>query len=326
MSKDYDKELPDFLLDDSGFQKAVRNLRRKTIIKNVVTTSIVLILLYGLVFLGSHALLNRRIEALDIAESRWLYISEPNVQQNGVEYNYNLFTANGVNNYSKKFGDRVVPWLTRNSHFTLLDSKLAIDSFTKSYSEEEKQWLVFNNQNGQRELQFYHPSINYNQLPNAIKLLDQMDPNTYVEYALSFDRGYSFSEIQNLLDSKDTEWLWIDTQSETEITEKEEMERKGLLSSFQKGRVYGYRYNAVTNWPTPEFFVQELEHSEIQSSVYKTQAKRILQQLRKTNPELKAEKIRIIGAVVTGTPNELKKYQDKTFIRASSLGATTKKY
>ncbi|MFD4819644.1 hypothetical protein [Peribacillus butanolivorans] len=37
-------------------------------------------------------------------------------------------------------------------------------------------------------------------------------------------------------------------------------------------------------------------------------------------------KIRYNGAVVTGTADELKRFQDLTFIRASVLGATIDKY
>ena len=58
-------------------------------------------------------------------------------------------------------------------------------------------------------------------------LLDEIGSNKYVEYALSFDRPYSISEVQNLLDKQNTEWLWLDTESDEKIDSINEQERNG---------------------------------------------------------------------------------------------------
>ncbi|ALZ64533.1 hypothetical protein FORC13_p048 (plasmid) [Bacillus cereus] len=73
-------------------------------------------------------------------------------------------------------------------------------------------------------------------------------------------------------------------------------------------------------------FIDTLKSPELSGGNYANKTKEVLTRLKKDNPKLNPEKVRIVGAVVTGTPDELKKYQNKEFIRASSLGATIDKY
>ncbi|MDM5291866.1 anti sigma factor C-terminal domain-containing protein [Peribacillus simplex] len=326
MSKKNTEKSPDFLLDDKEFQKSMRKTRRKSIIKNVLITSFILILGSTFLYIGSNKIIAKRIHALDVAESRWIYLTEPNVQQNGTDYTYSLFSADGKSYFTKRFGDRKIPWYTENSHFTVSNTEVSVERTMEEYSEEENQWLVFNNEIGQRELQFYHPSVDYKKLPNALSLLNKLDPISYYEYAISFDKAYSINEIKEMLDKKEIEWLWIDTQTKNEIQTKNEQDKNNELSSFQVGSIFGFPYNSTTNWSNLDFFLKNLSHPEIQSSPYASRATEIEKRLKRENPKLNPDKVKIIGAVVTGTPDELMKYKNKDFIRASSLGASTKKY
>lgn len=160
-----------------------------------------------------------------------------------------------------------------------------------------------------------------------MNLLDEIGSNKYVEYALSFDRPYSISEVQKLVDKQNTEWLWIDTESHEEIHSRNEQERKGESGKyFYFGNIYGYPYHSQNNWQSPLLFIDTLKSPELSGGNYANKTKEVLTRLKKDNPKLNPEKVRIVGAVVTGTPDELKKYQNKEFIRASSLGATIDKY
>jgi hypothetical protein len=328
MSKDNkDEELQDFLLDDKDFQNAFKKTRRKSIIKNVSITLVILLVGYILMYSVSSKILANNIHNSDVVESRWLYLTEPNVQQNGAMYSYNMFSSDSVHSYSKKFGERRIPWVTKTGHFSLTNDTKEIIQTTEFFSEEENQHVVINNQNGQRELQFYHPTVNYSNLPNGLSLLDDFAPNTIAEFAISFDRAYPFDEVQEMLKPVHTEWLWIDVQYEENIEMKIMQEEREFLSSFLSGEIYGYPYNSTTDWTTPEFFIHQLNHEEVQSSSYhRDVANDLLEMLKEDNPELIPEKVHIIGAVLTGTTDELREYQDKEFIRTSSLGATINKY
>ncbi|MEH6890742.1 anti sigma factor C-terminal domain-containing protein [Bacillus sp. JJ864] len=143
-----------------------------------------------------------------------------------------------------------------------------------------------------------------------------MGANKYVEYALSFDRSYSFSEVQKLLDKQNTEWLWVETEPDKEIHSMNQQELKGEEREFfHIGNIYGYPYNSENDWQSPDFYGN-----------YADKTKKVLTRLKKDNPKLDSEKVKIVGAVATGTSDELKKYQNKEFIRASSLWATIDKY
>ncbi|MFC0561513.1 anti sigma factor C-terminal domain-containing protein [Halalkalibacter alkalisediminis] len=328
MSKDNkDEELQDFLLDDKDFQNAIKKTRRKSVIKNVSITFVILLVGYILMYSVSSHILANNIHKTDVVESRWLYLTKPNIQQNGVMYSYNMFSSDSVHSYSKRFDERSVPWVTRTGNFTLRNATKEIIQTTEFFSEEENQQVVINNQNGQRELQFYHPSVNYSNLPNGLNVLDELSSNTIAEYAISFDKAYPFHEVQEMLNKNHTEWLWVDVEYEENIQMMQRQEERDFPSTFRSGQVYGYPYNSLTDWSNPEFFINQLRHEEIQSSSYHRDiANDLLEMLKEDNPKLIPEEVHIIGAVLTGTANELREYQSKEFIRASSLGATINKY
>jgi homoserine trans-succinylase len=67
--------------------------------------------------------------------------------------------------------------------------------------------------------------------------------------------------------------------------------------------------------------LEQLRDKGIHKNTIKEALKGIKENTQATNG-----KIRLNGAVVTGTPVELKRFQELDFIRASVLGATIDKY
>ncbi|XMA23501.1 anti-sigma factor (plasmid) [Bacillus bombysepticus] len=321
-----DENQSEFFLDDKEFEKTMRKSRRKAIIKNVVITGSVLIALYGGLSFGNNYWLSERLTKKDNATGVWLSITEPNVEHHASFYNWNSFSVDATHKYSKKIGERVIPWESLTGHYNLIYSEKESSNWINHYNEKRKGWEIYNSQNGQRELIFYHPKVQYKHVPNDLNLLDEIGSNKYVEFALSFDRPYSISDVQNLLDKQNTEWLWIDTESDKEINSMNQQELQEEVGGlFNRGKIYGYPYNSENDWQSPEFFISALKSPDFYGD-YADKAKEILTNLKKDNPKLTPEKVKIVGAVVTGTPDELKKYQSKEFIRASSLGATIDKY
>ncbi|MEK4745725.1 MULTISPECIES: anti sigma factor C-terminal domain-containing protein [unclassified Bacillus (in: firmicutes)] len=327
MNMKNDENQSEFFLDDKEFEKTMRKSRRKAIIKNVVITGSVLIALYGGLTFGNNYWLSERLTKEDDVEGSWLSITEPNIEQNATFYNWNSFSVDATHEYSKKIGERIIPWESLSGHYNLIRSEKASSNLITHYNEKRKGFETYNGQNGQRELIFYHPKVQYKQVPNDLNLLDEIGANKYVEYALSFDRPYSFSEVQKLLDKQNTEWLWVETEPDEEIQSMNQQELTGEeeRETFYRGNIYGYPYNSQNDWQSPELFIDTLKSPDFYGD-YADKAKKVLTRLKKDNPKLDSEKVKIVGAVVTGTPDELKKYQNKEFIRASSLGATIDKY
>lgn len=307
-------------------QKPSQKNKQFVLSKNVyLATLIVIFCIVALYFVNSKTISNN-VQKLNAVENRWLGLTNPNIYQNGTDFKYNLLSTDSTQYYAKRFGDRLVPWTTETRQFTVANTKVSTNRSIQQNSDEEGQIILFNNQTGQRVIQFYHPEVKYERLPNALSLLDKLDPNTYYEMALSFDKSYPYVEAKYMLDKDDTEWLWIDAVSDSLIETKQEQEEIGRISSFFNGNVFGIPYTKYTGWTAPDAYVERLESDEIQESIYADYANSILEELKANDPDLEGGKFRIIGAVVTGTPDELMKYQDMDFIRASSLGASTSIY
>ena len=72
---------------------------------------------------------------------------------------------------------------------------------------------TFNSSNGQREMMFYIPEINYNEkILNDLPSLSEMDPGKLVEMGISFDKSYSLEEVKSMLpEGLKQVWYWVDT-------------------------------------------------------------------------------------------------------------------
>ncbi|MBT2255919.1 sigma factor regulator N-terminal domain-containing protein [Priestia megaterium] len=170
-----DEKQLDLFLEDKEFEKTMRKARRKAVRKNVIITAIVLFILYGAIKFTTGHWLASKVDKEDIAISRWLYITEPNLKQDGSDYDWSLFSAEGTHYYTKTLGERPIPWESITEHYNLIKASSNYPRWMQSYNGKRKGWDIFNQQNGQRELIFYHPRVNYKEVPNDLGLLDKME-------------------------------------------------------------------------------------------------------------------------------------------------------
>ncbi|AWG44310.1 hypothetical protein BEH_26355 (plasmid) [Priestia filamentosa] len=330
MSKDYDKENVELFLEDSQFQKSIRKARVKAIFKNVFLTLITLTIIVVLLLNCNKYLIDKRMKKASSSFDIWTEISNPNLQGTGSHYTWNLTNTQMTLEFQKMIGDRPIPWNNVQGKFTAFHSpQLSYSNTNGYYDKKEKRWVNYNSKNGQREMVFYHPDVNYKSLTDDLSLLANIPSNKYIEMAVSFDQSYSFEQIQKLLGTHDLNWLWVNTQSDSTIESlNKQIKKNGHVDVPFSGNVgvYGYRFSASSQ-TTPQNFINKVKKlQKDQSFYYSQEVDDIMKQLKKDNPSLDSDNLKIIGAVVTGTPEELKKYQNKSFIRASSLGATVDKY
>ena len=294
--------------------------------KNIYFISLVAIFCIVTFYFVNTKLVVNNVKNTTTIENQWYILTVPNVYPNGADYTYNLLTTDSTQYYAKRFGNRVVPLTTETRKFTAVNLQSSRSRTTTQDSEEEQQIIIYNSETGQREIQFYHPEVSYVRLPDALSMLDNLDENTSYEMALSFEKSFAFADARFMLDHNDTEWLWVDSLSDDDIDAKQEQDDLGYLSSFTANNVFGFPFTENTSWSFPNSFLAVLENEDIQNSEYAEQANEILSVLKENDEEVEGGKVRIIGAVVTGTPEELRKYQDLDFIRASSLGASVSVY
>lgn len=173
---------------------------------------------------------------------------------------------------------------------------------------------------------FYHPEIPYESHKDSISELGQWEEDVIIELGLSFDQSYSFDEIKRKLSPHvQVVWWWADTFTDDRLTfMREEQDTVKANSPF----IFGF--HSEQSKPKPQQFHND-SFDEIDSFInnierlresknFEWQANQVYQYLIGKDGTLNKGDVKIIGAVVTGTTEQLKSLQNQTYIKASTLG------
>ncbi|WML27388.1 anti sigma factor C-terminal domain-containing protein [Neobacillus sp. OS1-33] len=315
-------------MSSPSFQKVVKKSRRKQTIKYVFIAVLTTTILLTILFMGSQYILTKRIENQD---SLYNSVHGANISDGGTTYNYNLFSITEETTYRKTIGDRSILWDKKTEKIPLFGK---IDTIEKgsgmvevnTLNEEAKRYVRYNDFNNERKIDFYYPSLSYDYLPQEFDSTVNLENNALIEVALSFKEPMTISEVADILGHENVNWLWVDTTTATQMERMERNLDRDSLKTKGGGGAFGFQ---VT--PEPPYseengqrFINILEQL-IKKGSHKSSIKDALKGI-KDNTQTTKGKIRINGAVVTGTAMELKRFQNLDFIRASVLGATIDKY
>ena len=338
-----DAEEVDFITKPS-FQKSVRKAKRKQTIKFFIIGSISTLLILSILYLGASYTLQKRINSED-EESIFSEIKGANVYRSGAKsFVYGFLSATSQVSIEKTLGDRKILWNLIEEEIPAVGRTKVIDNprFVESieYSDKFNRFVHYNKFNGEREVGFYYPEVEYKYLPNELEIAINLDENTLAEVALSFDKSYPLEELEEIIGSEDVNWLWVHT---TRQEARENVNWAGA-SAVQKELLFETDPNKDIRSPRSvngssadgfqieeEGFIQEAEYyiNTVQylseEGEYQSEAQKIANGINnKSFPAV--SDIRIIGAVVTGTPEELERFKDLGIVRASTIGATTSLY
>lgn len=204
-----------------------------------------------------------------------------------------------------------------------------------SRSEGDLQKLHYN-ELGQREMVFFYPFLQYETYRNDLELLNEIGENKVMEVALSFDRGYTYEEMQSLIPSDTTlTWLWVDDVDEgDEHFQVEQLDDKGKVIGYSHALrseqdVYGLSLideNGDVKEKPVHRFIGAIEAGQKLSGRWKWEFRRLCERLAGEDGQLTEEDLQYYGAVVTGDPQSLSQLKDLPFIKASSIGVITDKY
>lgn len=142
------------------------------------------------------------------------------------------------------------------------------------------------NTNGLRELNFMLPYVNYENTINDFKYLDQIDDDKYVEMIISFDKEYSYEDVNKRFDSNKISFYWVDISSD----------------------------EAKVNYEENKAYLTESEVIGIKSL---TANGKIITDENYTN---------ISGIVIQATADELQELKDNPMIRYAILGNIVDKF
>ncbi len=188
---------------------------------------------------------------------------------------------------------------------------------------------------GLRKLQFSYPYVNYekniydyqtenNKIPdntsssdkeniiNDFQYLNEIDDDKIVEMAVSFNKEYSYEEVNKMLDSNLITFYWVDNNSEYEKQHAVELKNPafnviGIKSTDGSGE---FRVDVDSRMENFKTALKQLK--EIGDTQY-------IENIDEKN-------IKIAGAVVVGSPKELKGIQNNPIIKHAILGTVVDKY
>ncbi len=187
---------------------------------------------------------------------------------------------------------------------------------------------MFNDQTEQPIMEFYLPGVDYNQHFNDLAKLNRIPALDHVEIAISFNRDYSFQQVNAMLPARiHPSWYWVDTYSAAVRRLQNPFPfTPGMLS----GTVYGFARETIPGQPspaqTPADFLATVESGINGPAMWRSQDQQILRTLAHGKGVPTPSDVRISGVVVTGTPATLKSLQGEGYIRASSVGAIASPY
>ena len=320
MNKDIDDIFS--ITTEENIMKKVKNDRKKLNFKiciiSVISALIIITLCnLSLSFLSSKYIDKQFSKNLDIktVEFQVKYPNKFISKQNYIETGQ--FKFQSTYEISKRIGNR---FLYAGSLTEI--NKLSKSSPTKdSYFISEKHKVLSSDINnktddtyGLRKLYFLYPYVNYENTLNDFYVLNDMDKNKIVEMSLSFDRQYTYEEINNLIDSNLITFYWVDDNDEE--GKKYCINNKWYENEDSVLGIKSIFYNGNTLTDTND----RLNKFKDSIKYFKDNCN------PNVNSDINLDNIKINGVVVVGTPSELSNLQNNTIIKHAIIGSIVDKY
>jgi len=147
---------------------------------------------------------------------------------------------------------------------------------------------------------------------NDFHVLNEIDDNKIVEMALSFDKEYTYEEVNKIIDSNLITFYWVENNSEEQKQHMIEFNNPafsvvGIKSIDGAGEFRNDVDGRMKN------FIAAIDQLKERGDI---------QYIK----NIDVNNIKIIGAVVVGSPKELKNIQDNSMIKHAVLGTVVDKY
>jgi hypothetical protein len=320
------KDEKDFIPKDIDFRNLVKKARRKSIIKSILISLVICILVLFILYFTGDFIMKKKIENDADIDFAIHEILGANVKSQGTSYNYSLLSATSTTNLVKDLNGIPIPWGKSEKMYNLFGNSRtnANSPYTSATDESDGYPMYFQ---GERVIQFFHPKISYSNIKDDRKLLDDINEDTIVELAVSFDKGYSISKVKESF-NKQLEWFWVDTFNSEKINEKVKSKKSKYTNENKAIAGYNaYGFSNSNNGEPEMDFISLVELLKSNGGEYQKEINNIYMALTNNEKkELLPENLSIVGVVLTGTPDELKNVIKNPMIKGSTLGATTDKY
>lgn len=171
---------------------------------------------------------------------------------------------------------------------------------------------------GLREMYFAYPDVNYDIEINDFYVLDEISNEKVLEMAISFDKEYTYEEVNNMIAKNLITFYWVDNRS---IENKENNKNSQFKEMNHEDRVIGIKSNNLYGEFMYDTNDRKIDFIDAVKKLNSTNAdeKSLVKNIDENN-------IKIIGVVVIGTPDELMPIQNTNFVKHAVLGSVVDKY
>ena len=319
-----------FLFDGNEAKKIMRKAKFWSTLKiigiTIIVTPIVLVILwYSFRQLSFY-------NAQKVMDDIVLFneISAPNVHISHQTYDNNWFGGEVQVKTYKVLGSRPYIWEPIEGDYNLFGTLSRNYGLYGSIQLDGSESLIethqlerFNAHTGDREMFFYHPKISYDVYKDSISELNQFEETNLVEIGLSFDQAYSFDEIKSKLPPNvQVVWWWVDAYTD----ERLDFMKQGQ-NTITADSPFIYGFHSEQSKPKAlqsqndeiDSFIRNIEHLR-KSKNFEWETDQVYESLVGENGTLDQSDVKIIGAVVTGTPEQLEGLQGQAYLKASTFG------
>ncbi|WP_088102075.1 anti sigma factor C-terminal domain-containing protein [Halalkalibacter urbisdiaboli] len=330
--KELDKLFEDTSKGKTPLQQTIKRAKRKTIIRNIfISVFVALFVFVALGFTWLYIMHENQENALrDI--QLFSEITSPNVNEAGVQNMGNgIFEGILFINRYKEIGGIPVSWSDNVQTYSLFGgvSRLAGDHSPIHVEDPvDGQIRYYDRETKQRMLEFYHPDVEYQTIRNDLLQLDERMQDKTIEMAISFDKKYKPEEVRALLKDVTLKWYWADTYTDLERlkevntqSEEEEEEISIPASPELANQIYGFDEINGGSINSEEAFIEAIKNGiKEKNGKYYGEFERIYHHLKGDSEELHAENVNVLGAVITGTREQLEPLLNQKMVRASVFG------
>ena len=290
---------------DQSLKNALKKAKRRQYLKIVIISLAVVLISLPILYKTGNYFAAKGSTSLHKQLFLHNAIAEPNIRiDSQVTSNRSVFGGNIVTNRSKNINGYLVQWSTLTSSYGWLRNDIDHNELIPGFFWSDKEFYEYDKQTKNKVATFYHPAIKqYYVVENKLNEISQVK-NQVAEVAVSFDRPYTWQEIQEKIpENLNIVWLYMASEIRDESNGPAGMP------------VYGF---SPSNSPMDAYdnFIASLE-------VYDPKGyNEVIQEFLKENKDKKFKNVKILGVMLTGRTQNFKALVNEDFIRGASVGAT----
>lgn len=293
--------------------KSIKKAKRKQILVISGISILTILILLGIAILTLNKISTSNYKKLNESLFNYQEIASPNIQiDSQVISNSSIFGGEIVTNHSKNIDGYIVPWSSLRSKYGLFKNEVDYNELVPSWYFSSKNSYEYNRQTKQKVATFYNPSIKnyYDGVKNELVEIEKLE-NHVAEVALSFDKPYTYSQVEKMIpENVNIVWLYLFSEEREESNGPSGMPVYGFqLSMDEKNTVVDIEEDKQSFFNAFEASISHVNQKEIKTFI-------------ETNKEKSVDELPIWGVMVTGQTKNLIELKDKSFVRGSSIGVT----